>query len=135
MDVKKAQRILESLIKKYNHQWIHSVTEEIPYLRFQRALKERQSLFREFRLKPPFKSIKDIFCLRLNRTINGYRRVSISNLKFSVRNSTPYKLFELRIYPLNKTISEIIFWCNNKLIDVQRAKNTDLKINSKGVHF
>lgn len=92
IDIKQAQRVLNNLIKKYNHQWVHSNTSEIPYLRFQRALKERRSLFREFKLKPPFKFIKDIFCLRVNRTINGYRRVSINNLKFSVRNSTPYNL-------------------------------------------
>ena len=37
----------------------------------------------------------------------------------------------LSIYPLNKTVSEVRFWCNDKLIDVQRAKNSDLKL----VHF
>jgi len=37
----------------------------------------------------------------------------------------------LRIYPLNNGLSEIIFWCNDKLVDIQKIKNTDLK----GVHF
>lgn len=129
-DIRQAQLVLKELIKQYNYQWIHSTTKEIPYLRFQRALKENQSLFREFKLKPPFKSSKDIFCLRANRTIDAYRRVSINTLKFNIRNSVPYNPVELRIYPLSKTVSEVRFWCNDTLIDIQKAKNSDLKINN-----
>ena len=130
-DIKQSQRLLNNLIRKYNYQWVHSTTGEIPYIKFQRALKENQSLFREFTIKPPFKSIKDIFCLRVNRTIDAYRRISINNLKFKVKHSVPYQTVNLRIYPLNKTVSEVRFWCNDKLIDVQRAKKSDLKL----VHF
>lgn len=49
-DINQAQRILQQEINRYNHHQVHSTTQEIPYLRFQRALKEKQSLFREFRL-------------------------------------------------------------------------------------
>lgn len=44
---------------------------------------------------------------------------------------THYENIKLRIYPLNNTICEIRFWCNDKLIDVQKAKNSDLNV----VHF
>jgi hypothetical protein len=44
------------------------------------ALKENKSLFREFRIRPPYKSTKDIFCLRADRMVNSYRKVSINNL-------------------------------------------------------
>ena len=129
--IQQAQRILNQELLRYNHHQVHSTTQEIPYLRFQRALKEKQSLFREFKIRPPFQSIKDIFCLRMKRTADAYRTISINNLQLKVNHATPRKEVTLRIYPLNKDISEIRFWCEDKLIDVQRIKNSDLR----GVHF
>jgi len=129
-DIKEAQRILNYEVHRYNYRQIHSTTQEVPYFRFQRALKEKKSLFREFKIKPPYQSTKDIFCLRLQRTIDAYRRVSINNLLLKVHGN-PYETVELRIYPLNNTISEVRFWCNDKLIDVQKVKNTNLP----GVYF
>jgi len=130
-EIKQAQRVLNLELYRYNHQQLHSTTQEIPYLRFQRALKENQSLFREFTVKPPYQSVKDIFCLRMDRTIDPYRRISIHNLQLKVNHATPRKMVNLRIYPSTNEISEIRFWCEGKLIDVQRIKNSDLK----GVHF
>ncbi|MBW1613114.1 MAG: hypothetical protein JRJ57_03890 [Deltaproteobacteria bacterium] len=69
-DIKQAQRVLNYEVHRYNYKQLHSTTQEVPYFRFQRALKEKRSLFREFRVKPPFQSVKDIFCLRVNRTID-----------------------------------------------------------------
>jgi transposase len=126
-EIQQAQRVLNQELRRYNHHQVHSTTQEIPYLRFQRALKEKQSLFREFKIRPPFQSVKDIFCLRMDRTVDPYRRVSIHNLQLKVNHATPRKQVNLRIYPLNKDISEIRFWCEDKLIDVQRIKNSDLK--------
>jgi hypothetical protein len=36
-------------------------------MRFQRAIKDNRSLFRKFTIRPPYKSINDIFCLRADR--------------------------------------------------------------------
>ena len=130
-EIRQAQRVLNHEINRYNYKQVHSTTQEVPYFRFQRALKEKRSLFREFKVKPPFQSVKDIFCLRINRTIDPYRRISINNLQMKVNNATPRKIVTLRIYPLNNYISEVRFWCDDKLIDIQRVKNSDLK----GVHF
>ena len=129
--IQQAQRVLNQELRRYNHHQVHSTTQEIPYLRFQRALKEKRSLFREFSIRPPFQSVKDIFCLRMKRTVDSYRRVSINNLQLKVNHATPRKEVNLRIYPQNQDTSEIRFWCEDKLIDVQRIKNSDLK----GVHF
>ena len=129
--IQQAQRVLNQELRRYNHHQVHSTTQEIPYLRFQKALKQKQSLFREFKIRPPFQSVKDIFCLRMKRTVDPYRRISINNLPLKVNHATPRKEVNLRIYPLNKDISEIRFWCEDKLIDVQRIKNSDLR----GVHF
>ena len=130
-DIREAQRVLNYEIHRYNYKQVHSTTQEVPYFRFQRALEEKRSLFREFKVRPPFQSVKDIFCLRINRTIDPYRRISINNLQLKVNNATPRKIVTLRIYPLSNDISEVRFWCDDNLIDVQRVKNSDLRV----VHF
>jgi transposase InsO family protein len=42
-----------------------------------------------------------------------------------------YDDVEVRIYKLNNDISELRFWKNNNLLDIQFAKNALLK----GIHF
>jgi hypothetical protein len=130
-DIRDAQKVLAREIHRYNYRQVHSTTQEVPYFRFQRALEEKRSLFREFKIRPPYQSVKDIFCLRIERTINPYRRISINNLQLKVNNATPRKRVTLRIYPLNNDISEVRFWCDDNLIDIQRVKNSNLK----AVHF
>jgi len=130
-DIRRARSVLAQELDRYNYHQVHSTTREIPYLRFQRALKDKKSLFREFAVKPPYQSVQDIFCLRINRTINAYRKVSINNLQLKVNNATPRDEVNIRIYPMPNGIAEVRFWCKDKLIDVQRLKNSDLNI----VHF
>jgi len=130
-EITQAQRVLNHELYHYNHQQVHSTTQEIPYLRFQKALREKRSLFRPFQIKPPYQSTKDIFCLRMDRTIDPYRRISINNLQLKLNHATPGKIVNLRIYPSTIEVSDIRFWCEGKLIDVQRVKNSDLK----GMHF
>ena len=129
IEIDQAQRILNYEIQRYNYRQVHSTTQEVPYSRFHRAVHEKKSLFREFKIKPPFQSTKDIFCLRLQRTIDAYRKISINNLVLKV-NGNPYETVELRIYPLKNTISEIRFWCNDQLIDVQKVKLIDLRLST-----
>ncbi len=125
-DIKKAQPVLNRELYRYNHRQIHSTTQEIPYLRFQRALKENQSLFRSFKISPPWISPKDIFCLRVDRTIDAYRKISVNALQIKINGAVPLEKVTLRIYPLNNILSEVRFWSQNKLIDIQKFKNTDL---------
>jgi hypothetical protein len=129
-EIQHAQKVLNQELYRYNYRQVHSTTQEVPYFRFQKALKEKQSLFREFKIRPPFQSAKDIFCLRMNRTVDPYRRVSINHLQFKV-HADPSKQVHLRIYPLNDQLFEIRFWSEGKLIDVYKVKNSDLE----GVHF
>jgi len=130
-DIKDAQRVLNYEIHRYNYHQLHSTTQEVPYYRLQRAMKEGKSLFREFKIPQPYQSVKDIFCLRMNRTIDAYRKISLYNLQLKVNNATPREVVNLRIYPMSNGIAEVRFWCNGKLIDVQRLKSSDLNI----VHF
>jgi len=78
---------------------VHSTTKEVTYFRFKRALEEKKSLFREFKIRPPYQSEKDLSCLRVNRTIDAYRRISINNPVLRVNGSTPRQIVNLRIYP------------------------------------
>jgi len=128
-DIKQAQLVLNNLIQKYNHQWIHSTTREIPYIRFQRAYTENKSLFREFSVRPPYKSINDIFCLRADRMVNSYRKVSINNLELKVPDAPLHERIQLRIVPDEESgLSEVRFWHEDKLLGIQKVKNSDLNL-------
>jgi len=130
-DIKHAQTILNREVYRYNYRQVHSTTGEIPYWRFQRAIKEKLSLFRNFAIKPPFLSTKDIFCLRLDRTSDAYRNISVDNIDLKINKLDPHTNVNLRISPLNPTYSEVRFWSNNQLLDVQKLKNSVFK----SVHF
>lgn len=130
-DTKHAQHIVNKELYRYNYRQVHSTTEEIPYNRFQRALQQNISLFRQFAIPKPFLSTKDIFCLRLDRTADAYRKISINNFELKVNKLDPYETVNLRIYPLNATYSEVRFWANDTLLDTQKLRNDVFK----GVHF
>jgi hypothetical protein len=128
-DIRKAQQILGQEIHQYNYHRVHSTTKEIPYLRFQRALKEGKSLFRDFKVRPPYQSAKDIFCLRVDRTVDPYRKISLNNLSLKINDVAPHDHVNIRVYPMNNGLAELRFWCTGRLRDVQRAKISDLNLS------
>ncbi|MFC1929805.1 hypothetical protein ACFLW6_02950 [Chloroflexota bacterium] len=65
--------VLKDELNRYNNHQVHSTTGEVPSIRFARARKEGNSLFRPFTLPKPYTSTKDAFCLREKRMVNGYR--------------------------------------------------------------
>jgi hypothetical protein len=131
-DIRLAQLILNKLIHQYNYHWIHSTTGEVPYLRFQRAIRENKTLFRTFSITPPFLSTKDIFCLRAERMVNSYRKISINKLEFKVPTAPIHERIQLRIIPEKESgLSEVRFWHKDKFLGTQIVKNSDLNM----VHF
>ena len=67
----------------------------------------------------------------MDRTADAYRKISINNFNLKVNKINPYETVNIRIYLLNATYSEVRFWANNTLLDIQK-----LKINIfKGMHF
>jgi transposase InsO family protein len=130
-DIAVANQILAKEVHAYNFKRIHSTTGQIPYLRFQEALKHNHSLFRPFKLPPGFESAKDLFCLRIQRTTDAYRRVSLNNLLFKVNGVSHHQPLTLKIAPRSQDLAEVRFWKDNQLADVQTVKIADLK----GVHF
>lgn len=130
--ITQANHILYREVYEYNYKRIHSTTGEIPYFRYQRALKENKNVLRKFLVPPPYQSIKDIFCFRLNRTVDAYRTISINNLKLRFNNAPIHEEVNLRIFPYaTGGLSEVRFWHKDKLLDIQKVKTELLKV----VHF
>jgi len=127
--IEEAEKVLESEVTRYNYHQVHSTTGEIPILRFERAIEEKKSLFREFTIPSPYKSVKDIFSLRVKRKVDPYHKVSLHNLKFRVHKAPLREEVELRIVPDEETgIAEVRIWYKDTLTDVYQAKNSDLNI-------
>lgn len=122
-----ANQLLAKEVHDYNYRRVHSTTDEVPFRRFQQALAAKRSLFRPFAPPPPLQSAKDLFCLRVERTTNAYRRVSLDTLQFGVRGVDPYQPVTLRLTPRDAQLAEIRFWHQGRLVDVQTVKREDLK--------
>ena len=67
----------------------------------------------------------------MDRTADAYRKISINNFNLKVNKINPYEIINIRIYPLIATYSEVRFWANNTLLDIQKLKNDIFK----GMHF
>lgn len=129
--IAKANQVLFREVFEYNYKRIHSTTGEIPYLRYQRALREKKIVFRKFFVPPPFKTIKDIFCFRMDRVVDAYRSISINNLQIKFNKAPIREKVNLRIYPDEKSgLSEVRFWFKDQLLDVQFIKTRLLGLSS-----
>ena len=127
--IEEAQKVLGEEAERYNYHQVHSTTGEIPIIRFQRAVEEKKSLFRELIIPSPYTSTKDIFCLRMKRTVDAYHNISLSNIKLKVHQTPLRDQVELRIVPDENTgISEVRIWYKDTLTDVYQIKNSDLNL-------
>lgn len=84
--IAEARSVLKEEINRYNNHQVHSATGEVPSIRFEKAGKEGNSLFRPFALPKPDTSAKDVFCLREKRMVNGYRKISLFSHEIVVPN-------------------------------------------------
>lgn len=55
--IQEAEKVLEAEVERYNYRQVHSTSKEIPIIRFERAKKEKNSLFRDFKMFPPYQSV------------------------------------------------------------------------------
>lgn len=112
-----ARSVLLEEVHRYNYLQVHSTTREIPVLRYEKALKEKRSLFRPFTLPPPYISPKDIFCIRHNRIADGYRKITIAGLSFQIPGIEPRSDLDLHFIPDNsKNYVEVRVWSSGKLV-------------------
>jgi transposase len=128
-----ARLVLREEVHRYNYLQVHSTTQEIPAVRFEKAKLENKSLFRPFALPKPYASIKDIFCLRHKRIADGYRKISISGHSVQIPGIEPREEVELHFVPDEaNNLVEIRFWAHAQLV---HSANLPLSALQNVVHF
>ena len=109
--------VLRDEIDRYNNHQVHSTTGEIPRIRFEKARKEGNSLFRPFVLPKPYTSTRDVFCLREKRMVNGYRKISFLNHDIPVPHVSLREEVELHLIPdTQKKAVEVRIWWENQMV-------------------
>ncbi len=109
--------VLKEEVDRYNNHQVHSATGEIPGIRFEKAKREGNSLFRPFALPKPYTSTKDVFCLRENRMVDGYRRISLFNHEIAVPYVPLREEVEAHLVPdAERGIMEARIWWNNQMV-------------------
>jgi len=115
--IEEVRAVLKEEVDRYNNHQIHSTTGEVPSIRFEKARKEGNSLFRPFVLPKPYTSTKDAFCLREKRMVNGYRRISLFNHEIVVPNVPLREEVEVHLIPdVERDAMEIRIWWNNQMM-------------------
>jgi hypothetical protein len=114
--IEEARGVLRDEVDRYNNHQVHSVTGQIPSIRFEEARKQGNTLFRPFVLPKPYTSTKDIFCLRESRTVDGYRKISLHNHEIEVPEVPLREEVEIHMVPdPEKGAMEIKIWSQNQM--------------------
>ena len=125
------RNVLRDEIDRYNNHQVHSTTREIPSIRFERALKEGNSLFRKFLLPKPYTSPLDVFCLRAQRMVNGYRRISLFKHQIEVPKVPLREYVDVHMVPdTTKGVMHIRIWWNEQMVH-----SVSLPLKGFRVHF
>ena len=124
--------VLRYEVDRYNNHQVHSTTGEIPRIRFEKARKEGNSLFRPFVLPKPYTSAKDIFCLRERRMVDGYHKISLFNHEIRVPHVPFREWVEVHLIPdIQREALEIRIWW-----EAQMVQSVVYPLNGfPGVHF
>ncbi len=123
--------VLKDEVQRYNNHQVHSTTGEIPQIRFEKARKSGNCLFRKLTLPPPYTSPKDLFCLRERRRVNGYRRISLFKNTIEVPNVPLRKYVDIHLAPDEaKDLMDIRIWWNSKMVH-----SVSLPLQGFSVHF
>lgn len=119
-NIEEGKAVLKYELSRYNDQQVHSTTGEIPSIRFDKAHQASRGLFRPFVLPKPYTSLKDVFCLRDTRTVNGYQRISLFNQEIRVPNVPLREDVDLHLIPDEaRNLLEVRIWWQQKLILTQ----------------
>lgn len=115
--IDEVRSVLKEELNRYNNRQVHSTTKEIPNMRFEKARKQGNSLFRPFVLPEPYTSTKDVFCLREKRRVDGYRKISFLNHQIEVPNVPLREEVDIHLLPnTEKDILEVRIWWNNRMV-------------------
>jgi len=114
--IDEARTVLREEVTRYNDRQVHSTTGEIPNIRFDKARKEANTLFRPFAIPKPYTSRKDLFCLIEKRTTDGYGKVSFFGQQIHVPHVPLREEVDIHLVPNpSKQAIEIRIWWNNRL--------------------
>jgi hypothetical protein len=109
--------VLKEELNRYNNHQVHSTTGEVPSIRFDRARKEGNSLFRPFALPKPYTSTKDVFCLREKRMVNGYRKIALFSHEVPVPHVPLREEVDVHLVPyVERGALEVRIWWDNQLV-------------------
>ena len=115
--IDEGRTVLKEEVNRYNNHQVHSTTGEIPSIRFDKAHKEGNSLFRPFALPRPYTCIRDVFCLREKRVVNGYRKISLFNHDIAVPGVPLREEVDVHLVPdVTRGSLEVRIWWNNRLV-------------------
>jgi hypothetical protein len=111
------RQVLREETYRYNHLQVHATTGEIPDIRFGKARRSGPTLFRPFFVPKPFKSTKDVFCLKETRVVNPYRRLSFYQQEIPLKHVPPGEEVDLHLVPnLSREVVEIRIWWRGTMI-------------------
>ena len=115
--IQDAREVLAYEVTRYNTKQVHSTTKEIPRIRFNKAKQEGKTLFRPFVLPYPYRNLNDVFCLRITRRTNAYRKVSLHGLEIPTKVD-PYQEVDIHLIPdtKNETV-EVRIWWKDKMMN------------------
>jgi len=126
-----ARNALRAEVHRYNNQQTHSTTGEIPNLRFERARREGNSLFRKLVIPKPYAGPQDVFCLREKRMVNAYRRISLFNHAIQAPNVPLHVYVDVHMAPdETKQLMQIRIWWNSSMVHA-----LSLPLHGFRVHF
>ena len=115
--IEEVRAVLKDEIDRYNNHQVHSTTGEIPSIRFEKARREGNSLFRPFALPKSYTSAKDVFCLRERRMVNGYRKISLFNHEIEVPGVPLREEVEVHLVPdVERGALEVRIWWENQMV-------------------
>jgi hypothetical protein len=116
-DIDDARSVLRHEVDRYDNHRVHSTTGEIPNLRFDKARAAGQSLFRPFSLPKPYRSVKDVFCVRETRVVNGYRRISLHGHEIQVPHVELREEVDVHLVPdILKNVMEVRIWWQDRMV-------------------
>ena len=115
--IDEVRAVLNEEVDRYNNHQVHSTTGEIPGIRFEKARREGNCLFRPFALPKPYTSTKDVFCLREKRMVNGYRRISLFNHQIVVPHVPLREVVEVHLIPdVERDALQVRIWWENQMV-------------------
>ena len=112
-----ARSVLRADVDRYNNRRVHSTTGEIPSVRFDKVREEGRSLFPPFALPKPYRSAKDVFCLRETRMVDGYRRMAVYGHRIEIPQAGPREEVNVHFVPdIAQNVMEIRIWWVQKMV-------------------